>query len=86
MDTASRLSKLVGKEGLLTTTGGEFRFTFLVIHPPAKLPSEPSDDEDAFQRAVSQSEFTVRFKEGILIDGSNTKRVSGMYISKIFSR
>jgi hypothetical protein len=59
------------------------QFTFIAVQPPEKLFSE-TNDEDAFQRAVSQSEFTIRFEEGTLIDGSNTKKVSGFYISKIF--
>jgi hypothetical protein len=84
MDTLLRLNGLLGTEGLLHTNGGDFRFTFLAVHPPDKLPSG-TDDEDAFQRAVSQSDFTIRFAEGTLIDGSDTKRVSGFYISKIFA-
>jgi len=82
MDIPSRLNALVGKDGLLSTSAGEFRFTFLAVHPPEKLPSEA--DENAFLVAVTKSEFTVRFADGTLVDGSNTKKVSGFYISKIY--
>jgi|HubBroStandDraft_6_1064221.scaffolds.fasta_scaffold806062_1 hypothetical protein len=84
MDILSRLNGLVGKDGLLKTTpAGEFRFTFRAVHPPANLPSSETD-ENAFQLARTRSEFTVQFVDRTLIDGSNTKRVSGFYISKIY--
>ena len=83
MDVLPRLNGLVGKDGILSTSAGEFRFTFLAVNPPAKLPSEMG--ENAFQLAVTQSEFTVQFADGTLIDDSNTKKVSGFYISKIYS-
>jgi hypothetical protein len=82
MDMFSRLNGLIGKDGILNTRAGEFRFTFLVVHPSAKLASET--DEDAFQLAVTQSEFTVQFSGGTMIDGRNTKKVSGFHISKTY--
>jgi hypothetical protein len=77
MDILSRLNGLVGKDGLLKTTAGEFRFTFRAVHPPAELPSSETD-ENAFQLAITRSEFMVQFADGTLIDGSNTKKSVGL--------
>jgi hypothetical protein len=82
MNTLMRLNSLVGKRGLLKIRfGGEIAFTFLSVHPPSQLPDET--DEDGFQDAITRSEFRVQFDDGGLIDGSNTKLVSGVYISSI---
>ena len=51
---------------------------------PYGTPTETGND--AFQRAITQSEFTVRFDNGVLIDGSDTKIISGQYISLIRGR
>lgn len=82
MDTPIRLNQLVGKQGFLKVqSAGEIGFTFLSVHPPTPLPDKIG--ADGFQAAITCSEFTVRFDDGILIDGSNTKVVSGAYISHI---
>lgn len=82
MDTFTRLNNLVGKEGLLKVPHDELRFTFLTVDPAPTLPAEA--DDETFQIAISQSSFEVRFDKGILIDGSNTRVISGRYISRIF--
>lgn len=82
MDILTRLNNLVGKEGLLKIPYDEVRFTFLSVNPAPDLPTEA--DDDAFQTAISESSFEARFEEGVLIDGSNTKIISGRYISRIF--
>jgi hypothetical protein len=43
-------------------------------------------DDEEIQRAITQSEFTVQFGDGILIDGSNRKVISGFHISLIRGR
>jgi hypothetical protein len=82
MDTLTRLNDLVGKVGLLKIPRSEVKFTFLSVDPAPGFPTEV--DDDAFQTAISQSSFEVRFDEGILIDGKNTKVISGRYVSRIF--
>jgi hypothetical protein len=79
MDTLSRLNNLVGKQGLLKIRhAGEVEFTILAVAPPGDLSAEEN-----IQLAINSSEFTVRFDGGTLIDGSNTKVVSGQFISLI---
>ena len=79
-----RLHNLKGKKGLLKIAhAGEVEFTFGEIHPPAHLPADT--DENAFQRAITESDFTVYFHEGDVLDGRDTMRVSGQYISSIHS-
>jgi hypothetical protein len=83
MDTLSRLNNLVGTRGLLKiANSGEVGFTFLSVDPPPDLPTEA--DLEAFHNAVTLSSFRVRFDDGILIDGSDTKVISGHYISRLF--
>jgi hypothetical protein len=84
VDVLSRLLNLVGKKGLLHTQSGEVEFTFVAIHPAANL--QTSGDDEDIQRAITQSEFTVQFENGLLIDGSNRKVISGFYISLIRGR
>ena len=85
VDILSRLQNLVGKHGLVPIAQlGEVGFTFVAVHPAPNLP--PNGDDDELQRAITQSEFTVQFDEGILIDGSNRKVISGRYISLIRGR
>ncbi len=85
VDVLSRLQNLVGKQGLVKIAqAGEIGFTFLAVHPAPKLPPKGNDDE--LQRAITRSEFTIQFDEGILIDGSNRKVISGRYISLIRGR
>lgn len=89
VDILSRLQNLVGKHGLVMLkapgeAGQEFEFTILTVHPGRNLP--PKGDDDALQLAITQSEFTVQFAEGTIIDGSNRKVISGRYISLIRGR
>lgn len=85
METIARLNALVGKQGLLKIRhGGEVGFTFLSVDPAPDLPTEA--DDDVIQRAITASQFLVRFDDGTLIDGSNTKVISGAYISLIRGR
>jgi hypothetical protein len=80
----NRLYNLSGKKGILKVAhAGEVAFTFVEIHPPAQLPSDT--DENAFQLAITESDFTVYFHEGDVLDGRDTMRVSGRHISAIHS-
>jgi hypothetical protein len=82
METLSRLNALTGKQGLLKIRfAGEVGFTFLSVDPAPDLPTE--GDDEAIQTAVTRSRFLVRFDEGTLIDGSDTKVISGRDISLI---
>jgi hypothetical protein len=80
----SRLQNLTGKKGRLKVAQSDrsVAFTFVEIHPPAQLPAET--DENAFERAKTESEFTVHFHEGDILDGHDTMRVSGRYVSVIY--
>jgi hypothetical protein len=82
----ARLNALTGKQGLLNIRyAGEVGFTFLsVVDPPPDLPAD--SDGDAIQNAITRSRFLVRFDEGTLIDGSNTRTISGRDISLIRGR
>jgi hypothetical protein len=85
VDILSRLQNLVGKQGLVKIAqAGEVGFTFVAVHPAPDLPAK--GDDAALQRAITRSEFTVQFDEGILIDDSNRKVISGFYISLIRGR
>lgn len=85
VDILSRLQNLVGKHGLVPIAQvGEVGFTFLAVHPAPNLP--PKGDDDELQRAITRSEFTIQFDEGMLIDGSNRRIISGLYISLIRGR
>jgi hypothetical protein len=67
METVSRLNALVGKQGLLKIRyGGEVEFTFLSVDPAPNLPMEA--DDDVIQRAITESQFLVRFDDGTLIE------------------
>src|ERR1700722_14180947 len=80
----NRLHNLIGKKGLIKVAkAGEVEFTFVETHPPAQLPADT--DENAFQRAITESDLTVYFQKGDVLDGRNTMRVSGRYISAIHS-
>jgi hypothetical protein len=82
MDTLARLNNLVGRRGLLKLKyAGEVGFTFLSV--AAAAPTDTDQDDAAFHQTITQSEFGVRFDEGIVVDGSNTRVVSGRYISSI---
>jgi hypothetical protein len=83
-DILSHLLNLVGKKGFLHTQTGDYEFTFIAVHPAPNLPM--SGDDEEIQRAISQSEFTVQFGDGILIDGSNRKVISGFDICRIRGR
>ena len=83
--TLSRLNALTGKHGLLKIRyAGEVGFTFLSVDPAPDLPTET--DHDAIQTAITRSRFLVRFDEGTLIDGSDTRLISGRDISLIRGR
>lgn len=83
--TLARLNALTGKQGLLKIQyAGEVGFTILSVHPAPDLPAET--DDEAIQLAINRSQFLVRFDEGTLIDGSDTRVISGRYISLIRGR
>jgi hypothetical protein len=83
--TLSRLNALTGKQGLLKIRyAGEVGFTFLTVDPAPDLPTDT--DDQAIQTAITRSRFLVRFDEGILIDGSDTRVISGRDISLISGR
>jgi hypothetical protein len=83
MDTLARLNDLVGKKGLLKIANhGEVGFTFVSVDPAPNLPAEA--DIEAFHDAITLSSFRVRFDDGLLIDGSDSRVISGFYISRIF--
>ena len=82
MDTLTRLKNLVGKQGFLQVGSlDDVEFMFVDVIPANPLPE--GTDEDSFLRAIIHSSFTVRFNEGMLFDGSNTRVVSGRYMSLI---
>jgi hypothetical protein len=82
MDTLARLNQLIGKKGLLNIANHrEVEFTFLSVDPASYLPTEA--DDDAFQNAITLSSFRAHFDE-VMIDGSDTRMISGFYISRIF--
>ena len=81
----SRLNALTGKQGLLKIRfAGEVGFTFLSVDPAPDLPMEL--DDEAIQMAIDRSRFLVRFDQGTLIDGSDTRVISGRDISLIRGR
>ena len=83
--TLSRLMALTGKQGLLKIRfAGEVAFTFLSVDPAPDLPTEA--DDNAIQTAITRSRFLVRFDEGTLIDGRDTRVISGHDISLIRGR
>ena len=83
--TRSRLQALTGKKGLLKIRfAGRVPFTFLSVYTPADLLSETDDQE--IQTAITRSSFLVRFDDGILLDGSETRVISGRDISFIKGR
>lgn len=83
--TLARLNALTGKQGLLKIQhAGEVGFTILSVHPAPDLLAET--DDEAIQLAINRSQFLVRFDEGTLIDGSDTRVISGRYISLIRGR
>ncbi len=85
METLSRLNALTGKHGLLKIRfAGEVGFTFLSVDPAPDLPT--AADDEAIQTAITRSRFLVRFDEGTLIDGSDTRVISGYDISLIRGR
>jgi hypothetical protein len=80
VDTLSRLNSIVGKNGSVTAPvqSGEIGVTFLAVCPAPEVSAETD-----IQTAITRSQFTVRFDNGTLLDGSNTKVISGFYISEI---
>jgi hypothetical protein len=89
VDIPPRLRNLVGKRGLvmLKANGAaarEFEFTIVAVHPAPDIPE--IGDDDVLQRAITRSEFTVKFEDGTLIDASNYKVISGRHISLIRGR
>jgi hypothetical protein len=81
----SRLQALTGREGLLKIRfAGEVPFIFVSVYTPADLPAVTDDQE--FQTVITRSRFLVRFGDGILLDGSDTRVISGRDISLIKGR
>jgi hypothetical protein len=85
MHTLAGLDNLRGKRGLVPISCGaecfEVGVTFLSVTPAEGLSTET--DEFGFQDAITGSQFLMRFDPGVLIDGCNTRVVSGRYISRI---
>ena len=82
-DNLARLRGLIGRRGLLPVRSadgfsGEVPFTFVAVAPPRNIPEEI--DFDTFNALMSRSEFLVRFDDGTLLDGRNTRSVSGFYV------
>jgi hypothetical protein len=82
-DNLARLRGLIGRRGLLPVRSadgfsGEVPFTFVAVAPPRHVPEET--DFDTFNALMSRSEFLVRFDDGTLLDGRNTRSVSGFYV------
>jgi hypothetical protein len=72
-----RLMSLVGKRGFLPIQeAGEMPFTVLSIQPP----KEPQVD---IERMINFSRFSIRFDEGVLIDGANTMVIGGSSFSSL---
>lgn len=81
-DNLARLLGLIGRRGLLPVRSadgfsGEVPFTFVAV-APRDIPGET--DFDTFNALMSRSEFVVRFDDGTLLDGRNTRSVSGFYV------
>ena len=82
-DNLARLRGLLGRRGLLPVRSadgfsGEVPFTFVAVAPPRHVPEET--DFDTFNALINRSEFVVRFDHGTLLDGRNTRNVSGFYV------
>jgi hypothetical protein len=78
-----RLRGLVGMRGLFPVRSadgfsGEAPFTFVAVAPPRTIPTKT--DFDTFNRLIDASDFHIRFDEGTLLDGRNTRTVSGFYV------
>jgi len=77
----SRLNALVGKHGMLLVWPArepapfEVAFTFVTVYPARD--TLPGDDDQAIQTAITRSSFLVRFDEGVLIEGSDHRVISG---------
>jgi len=80
--TRSRLQALIGKQGIAFET----RFTFIAVHPPSDLSAAEDDHDEDIEMAINRSHFLVRFDDGVMIDGSNTRIISGRDISRIIGR
>jgi hypothetical protein len=87
METLSRLNNLIGKQGFVKIPFRDAEVTLLSVDPPTRYPTEI--DEDPIQslvdigRVIDRSQFTVRYENGILIDGRSTGVIPGRYISRI---
>src|ERR1700733_12341244 len=84
MDNLTRLRKLIGIHGQLTPilqSDGrtwEAPYTIEAVAPPDHIPT--GNDPNTFNALIDASRFVVRFDEGVLIDGSNTRLLSGSEI------
>jgi hypothetical protein len=87
METLSRLNNVVGKQGFVKIPFREAEVTFLSVDPPTKYPTEIDDDPIQglldMGQVIDRSQFTVRYENGILVDGRNTGVVPGRYMSRI---
>jgi len=82
-DNLTRLHGLVGMRGLFPVRSadgfsGEAPFTFVAVLPPRIIPAKT--DFDTFNRLIDACDFHVRIDEGTLLDGRNTRTVSGFYV------
>jgi hypothetical protein len=82
-DNLARLRSFIGRRGLLPVRSangfsGDVPVTFIGVTPPRNISEET--DLDTFNALISRSEFTVRFDDGTLLDGRNTRSVSGFYV------
>ena len=57
---------------------GSAPYTIETVVPPDRIPEET--DPHTFNALISASKFLVRFGECVLIDGSNTRLLSGSLI------
>jgi hypothetical protein len=83
VDNLTRLHKLKGVRGQLTRIdrdghSWEAPYTIEKVMPPDHIPE--GNDPRTFNALISASSFLVLFDEGILIDGSNTRLLSGSEI------
>jgi hypothetical protein len=79
----TRLRGFAGMRGLFPVRSadgfsGEVPFTFVAVVPPRTIPART--DFDTFNRLIDTCDFLIRFDEGTLLDGRNTRTVSGFYV------
>ena len=80
MDIRSYLNNLVGQRVLVNVAAcEEAKGKILAVDPTTDLPAETIPD--AIRVAIDRSQFTVRFDNGDLLDGRNTRIIPGRHLS-----